>query len=159
MWRISIKTEQNKEYLLSKFIKCLGCDLSRSFPWFTCMESAFTWNTPVDLKNGGQTLDFLPFSGSAYEPPVIFVSSLQQCWAEIFPYRLSIVLYFFINCNFISNIVTDKVGLDNANGCSNVLPSGWVDFSVWLWSHWNSATNAHFHHFAKGRGKLIVFLV
>lgn len=114
MWRISIKTEQNKEYLLSKFIKCLGCDLSRSFPWFTCMESAFTWNTPVDLKNGGQTLDFLPFSGSAYEPPVIFVSSLQLCWAEIFPYRLSIVLYFFINCNFISNIVTDKVGLDNA---------------------------------------------
>lgn len=74
------------------------------------MESAFTWNTPVDLENGGQTLDFLPFSGSAYEPPVIFVSSLQRCWAEIFPYRLSIVLYFFINCNFISNIVTDKVG-------------------------------------------------
>lgn len=88
-----------------------------------------------------------------------FCVSLQLCWAEIFPYRLSIVLYFFINCNFISNIVTDKVGLDNANGCSNVLPSGWVDFFVWLWSHWNSATNAHFHHFAKGRGKLIVFLV
>lgn len=138
--------------------------LSSSNVWGVIYLEAFrdshAWNRhSPDLKNGGQTLDFLPFSGSAYEPPVIFVSSLQLCWAEIFPYRLSIVLYFFINCNFISNIVTDKVGLDNANGCSNVLPSGWVDFFVWLWSHWNSATNAHFHHFAKGRGKLIVFLV
>ena len=82
------------------------------------------------------------------------------CWASygveqgFFLYRLSIVLFFFffINCNFISNPITDKARIGTGYNCSILYL--WDEKPIFsLWSHLISKYNAHFYDFAEGGKK------
>jgi hypothetical protein len=87
--------------------------------------------TPFITERLSETDDFQVFSWVALVSPAIFVSNLQQSWAEDFFFCLSIVPYF-INYNFISTVFTDKVEQTQYMTCSNGEPLGWVGLSLSL---------------------------
>lgn len=65
---------------------------------------------------------------------------------------LSYFSFFFINCNFISNPITDNARIRTAYNCSILWL--WDEKPIFsLWSHLISKYNAYFYDFAEGGEK------